>query len=163
MQICTYFEDETGMLTHEQEDEITIFCEDFLRYLLPRRRKEVLLTILFNDDDWEDDAIAYAMDTGDDSADIEINGDLLLPENREYLLETLAHELTHVKQYVTGELREGKSGTVIWKKETVVTASAVAMLFGKPLTEEDYKNQPWEAEAYEKQNLWSKFDRKTMN
>ena len=52
----------------------------------------------------------------------------------------LAHELVHVKQYVRGYLRSGKRGSNVWmgKKFTAKTP---------------YLYQPWEVQAFEKQEL----------
>lgn len=48
--------------------------------------------------------------------------------------ETLVHELVHVKQYVSGELREcGITGDMLWKGKKAAS---------------NYWKQPWEIEAF---------------
>jgi len=54
------------------------------------------------------------------------------------ILQTLAHELVHVKQYVTGELMMRKHG-LCWRKEVLVSGST---------TLEEYFGLPYEIEAY---------------
>lgn len=54
-------------------------------------------------------------------------------------MQTLAHELTHAKQFLRGELGYNKDGEFVWKN--------------KNANGYKYKNQPWEKEAikHEKQ------------
>lgn len=56
--------------------------------------------------------------------------------NREMMLETLAHEMVHVKQDALGEKQERFKGgyKLLWK--------------GKDYTKTSYSKQPWEREAY---------------
>lgn len=52
---------------------------------------------------------------------------------------TLAHELVHVKQFATGELKEylkKKPAAMRWGNEII------------PITDETYWDMPWEVEAY---------------
>jgi hypothetical protein len=49
-------------------------------------------------------------------------------------MQTLAHELVHVKQYFRGELSYGKTGEFCWKKRNAGGYK--------------YENQPWEKEAF---------------
>ena len=58
------------------------------------------------------------------------------------LLETLAHEMIHVKQWVRGELKDTNCGRQLWK--------------GKDYTNTDYDNQPWEIEAHRLEHEWVK-------
>lgn len=51
-------------------------------------------------------------------------------------IETLAHEMIHVKQYAKRELREKPNGQMMWKKQP----------FDKKGV--DYIDLPWEVEAY---------------
>lgn len=57
-------------------------------------------------------------------------------QNRKQTLMTLAHEMVHVKQYATGELRDHVPGVSKWKKE----------LFNEQKTH--YYDLPWEIEAH---------------
>ena len=48
-------------------------------------------------------------------------------------MQTLAHEMVHVRQYIRGELSYGSSGEFQWKKRSAGGYK--------------YENQPWEKEA----------------
>lgn len=52
---------------------------------------------------------------------------------------TLLHELVHVKQYLTSELKDCKSGYVKWKKKMYEDAEGYY----------EYINLPWEKQAYQ--------------
>ena len=51
----------------------------------------------------------------------------------EMMMQTLAHEMVHVRQYIRGELSYGSSGEFQWKKRSAGGYK--------------YENQPWEKEA----------------
>jgi hypothetical protein len=52
------------------------------------------------------------------------------------MLETIAHELVHVKQWATGEMRETKDNFITKFKKDIVNSNKVS-----------YWDQPWEIEA----------------
>ena len=52
------------------------------------------------------------------------------------MVSKLAHEMVHVKQYITGELKHKGSSISVWKGE----------VFDEKIT--DYWDLPWEIEAY---------------
>jgi hypothetical protein len=89
----------------------------------------------------KDDTYGYAMPLDDHSNprcfELEINKNARLRR----LLETVAHEMVHVKQYARGELFEsiGKHGKHRWQGEWLSDSS-------KHVTE--YWDQPWEIEAH---------------
>ena len=89
----------------------------------------------------KDDTYGYAMPLDDHSNprcfELEINKNARLRR----LLETVAHEMVHVKQYARGELFEsiGKHGKHRWQGEWLSDRS-------KHVTE--YWDQPWEIEAH---------------
>ena len=89
----------------------------------------------------KDDTCGYAMPLDDHSNprcfELEINKNARLRR----LLETVAHEMVHVKQYARGELFEsiGKHGKHRWQGEWLSDSS-------KNVTE--YWDQPWEIEAH---------------
>jgi hypothetical protein len=58
-------------------------------------------------------------------------------------LSTLAHEMVHVKQYATGQLRDlmSKNDMVVWQGVRKTLADDTA----------DYASQPWEAEAFSRE------------
>jgi len=62
-------------------------------------------------------------------------------------LKTLAHECTHIKQFVINQLVEKADGTILWEKrpykeEIVVESSSV------PQSWERYYSRPWEIDAH---------------
>lgn len=59
----------------------------------------------------------------------------------EMMLEVLAHEMVHLKQYLTGELRDVKGGT-IWRDQYYKDIDNGS---------DAYYNLPWEREAFDKQ------------
>ena len=65
---------------------------------------------------------------------ISING----KQSMKGLALTLAHEMVHVKQMVRGHLRQTEEG-MLWK--------------GKKMNDVKYLDQPWEIEAFSKQEL----------
>lgn len=64
----------------------------------------------------------------------------VLKNNKKEMFSTLAHEMVHVKQYVTGQLRDlvSQKDLVVWEG---VRKTAI-------ISGEGYESQPWEAEAY---------------
>lgn len=54
--------------------------------------------------------------------------------NREFYIQTLLHELVHVRQHVRGELKD-RGSKRLWK--------------GVDHSATDYDDQPWEVEAYD--------------
>lgn len=61
--------------------------------------------------------------------------------SREMFLKTLAHEMVHAMQYITGKMRHlGDHKHVIWKNRKYAYA-------------EDESNKPWELEAYRLEDI----------
>lgn len=61
--------------------------------------------------------------------------------SREENIQTLSHELIHLKQYYKGEMKIVNQGkTPIWKGDTI------------NIKDYTYENRPWEKEAYENSN-----------
>lgn len=58
----------------------------------------------------------------------------------DHILQALAHEMVHVKQYATGELFDFMNGTVNWMGET-------HKMLGNDCDE--YESYPWEKESYD--------------
>lgn len=58
------------------------------------------------------------------------------------LIQALAHEMVHVKQYATGELEDHLDGQLFWKDEL---HKGVVSYGGDP---DDEDAPPWEKEAY---------------
>jgi hypothetical protein len=61
---------------------------------------------------------------------------ILRDDTIEHIRTTLAHELTHVHQYVRGDLVEDDHGRMFWKGKYINTS------------EVPYRELPWEIEAY---------------
>lgn len=61
---------------------------------------------------------------------------LFYKDTLENVVATLFHELTHVQQFQSGNLKHGKSGALVWKT-------------GETSENTEYDSQPWEIEAYE--------------
>lgn len=81
----------------------------------------------------------------EEEAWIELDETLLGDED--YFKETLAHELVHAKQLLTGELSDRPGMITVWKGEEYVNLRG-------SLPEAVYKALPWEAEAYDLQRLY---------
>jgi len=56
------------------------------------------------------------------------------------LLQTVAHEMVHAKQYIKGELSVSKKGYCLWKNKTVDA-------------DLPYHKEPWEVEAMKKEAI----------
>lgn len=68
------------------------------------------------------------------------------------VIKSLIHELTHIKQVSKGELKPSDDyKTIIWKDEFTISVKEYYKL-GKNV--EEYKNVPWEAEAYSNMNIF---------
>lgn len=63
---------------------------------------------------------------------------LVLKEDRtDIMMQTLAHEMVHLKQFLRKELRHNKAGELTWK--------------GKKAKTTEWVNRPWEIEAMQKE------------
>jgi len=58
---------------------------------------------------------------------------------RETILQTLAHEMVHAKQYAKKELKRVRADTVVWKNKKVEWSDEI-------------EDCPWEVEAYSLEN-----------
>lgn len=63
-------------------------------------------------------------------------------ENLGTILSTICHELVHAEQYHTGRLSKSGIATSLWNGEAVKN---------KGTTYKAYRNQPWEIEAFDRQ------------
>lgn len=114
-------------------ESMIIFC---VEHLMPRMKNiEVNLHIK---DFGKDDSLGYALPTDDANEqrprefDIEVHKKQPLRR----FLETVAHEMVHVKQFARGELYESsRMGKHRWQGEWLSK-------------EPDYWDQPWEIEAH---------------
>lgn len=114
--------------------KMTHFCAKKL--LVSNLNKKIKVTINFVKDLEKD--LGILGDVGSDGEktprnfDIRIDKDL--PKN--YLLKTIAHEITHVKQLAIGELRDIDDSKVRWQNKIYKTDKI------------DRWDQPWEIEAH---------------
>jgi hypothetical protein len=79
---------------------------------------------------WQDDYIRPK------EFSIELN-----PDDADHILQTLAHEMVHVKQFARGELRDlmSEKDLVNWKGKRYKASND---------NDKEYRNYPWEIEAY---------------
>ena len=108
----------------------------FVEKLIHPRTRDVLELSFVREDIEEDGLCEYEYDNITPRCfSIEISKKLKGDE----FIKTIAHELVHVKQYVTGQLKERykPSSHLLWRNEIV-----------EP-TEKNYFDAPWEVEARE--------------
>ena len=127
-----------------EKKRISKFCRSTIHYFMPRLRREVEIQISFTKS--IPDALGYCL--GDKNfIDIEISKTNPMtgkPQSMSQMMMTLAHELVHAKQFSRGDL----------------TPSLVNYK-GKKDKFTPYSRQPWEREAYKKEEMiydlfWSK-------
>lgn len=106
----------------------------YLKKMMPRMRTleiEVRLTNCY-----KNGAYGYCM-MGDNNRgfEVEIDKNLRLYD----FVSTICHELTHLKQYARGEMKQLDCGKVRWKKT----------IYSKDVS---YDDSPWEKEAFKVEN-----------
>ena len=142
----------TGGLKKERElaEDVMWFC---LETLMPRMRKlsiELEFTKTMNEG-----AYGYAY-MGDDKKDLVIQIDHKLGriEGLDKLIETICHEMVHIRQFATGRLKDNFQGEYkqLWKCKD-----------GKyrNYTKTSYDRQPWETEAYALEGKLAEFYKKS--
>lgn len=90
----------------------------------------------------KDDSYGYCLpsDDTDTARPREFDVDININQRQRRLLETVAHEMVHVKQFARGELYESVAqGRHRWQGEWLSNRSKSVM---------DYYDQPWEIEAH---------------
>lgn len=135
-------------------EKLETFSQNFLSHLWIRRKNPIYISIEIEEQEDVDDAVAYCMQVDEETCEIALASHLF--DDKDYLFETLAHELVHVKQYIKGELKQTSRGT-IWKGEEQIPLLALCETLGVQLTEDMYKAQPHEEEAYRLQALYKDF------
>jgi|TARA_B110000285_G_C15081446_1_gene593730 hypothetical protein len=121
-----------------EKKRIEKFAQSTIHYFMPRLRRNVLIEIKFTPNS---DGIAYGYCSGDkDIVTIEISKkDPLKPLKKlkmKQMMQTLAHELIHAKQFIKGEL-----------------TPTMQNFRGKNHIKTPYSRQPWEHEAYKKEEF----------
>ena len=114
--------------------------EDFacacINDLLPRAfKREIDILIKFTKKDIG--AMGWCLPTDKNSIGIVVNTDA----EPKMIAQTIAHELTHAKQYIRGELNDTMTR---WKKEEIPYGPRGGIKI-------KYRQQPWEIEAFEKE------------
>ena len=90
----------------------------------------------------KDGAYGYCHITGDDlnnPREFHIEIDTGMKHSTKDILTWLAHEMTHLKQFVKGELFDREDGSVQWKTRRFARSP-------------NYDDMPWEREAYRLEN-----------
>ena len=147
--ICLEIE---GVKEAQQGQLVADVVEHTLYKLLPRRRNPIILDINIVPKENMGDAVGFAYEDAEDFHVIELSDELL--EDKDYLIETLCHELVHVKQAVKGELKDANQFIKLWKGEEHITVFT---------NYENYRDLPWEEEAYRLQDeLKADYYKKTV-
>ena len=103
----------------------------YLKKTMPRIRT-FDISIKFSNCMENNSAYGYCMQTDDNRTfEIEIDRNLRMYD----FVSTLCHELTHLKQYARGEMRQLDDGRTRWKKKVYPEGF-------------DYMKSPWEKEAF---------------
>lgn len=101
--------------------------------------KEIPLTINLILTDLEDGQGMIEVDDEDNYIPEEFSITLNTTNPRDPILQTLAHEIVHLKQYVTRELTMNNNDQYVWKGKR----------WKEPLDSDDaYYDSPWEIDAY---------------
>jgi hypothetical protein len=103
----------------------------YLKKTMPRMRT-LDISIKFSNCMQNSNAYGYCLQTDDNRTfEIEIDRNLRLFD----FVSTLCHELTHLKQYARGEMKQLDDGRIRWKKKVYPEGF-------------DYNKSPWEKEAF---------------
>ena len=105
--------------------------------------------------DYEDECLGYCEHWNKDE-DNEVSGQSISLSRRIHdsntdMATVIAHELVHVKQYQDGRLSDQGPMQIGWCGETYIFDAV------------NYHKQPWEAEAYSKQDFWATKIRNRIN
>lgn len=120
--------------TGPNQKDLEDACYFFAGQLLHKRTLDVL-DIMIEFEEFERNTAGFCM--WQEAQDYVITIDPRMSKFK--MLETLAHEMIHVKQYAKKELVEKPDGTTLWKKTRYDRKDV------------DYMNFPWEIEAYAKE------------
>ena len=108
----------------------------FANYIMgPRLAQAIDIEIHFKDQGYNTDGHCYPIDGEDRPREFRFG---INPKmKRRKMLECMAHEMVHTKQYARGEL-----------SNELVTAKYLGKTYKLTNSFEDYLNAPWEIEAY---------------
>jgi hypothetical protein len=123
------------------ERELVDFANFCLTTMIPKCKRLINIEICYSSEDLEKDTIAECTPEGEKDSKgraYEFIIQIRPGYCRRRTLSSLAHELVHVKQYVTGEMRDSPKGFkyTVWN--------------GKQYddTKTHYYDHPWEIDAY---------------
>lgn len=108
---------------------------EFFRFMLDIPA-DVVVNVEHKNFDKGDKAVAYCMQEDEREFTLTISNKIVKHKDETYYLESLAHELKHVQQYVSGRLVDGPLNIVFWEGATFIC------------WDENYFDQPWEIEAF---------------
>jgi DNA-binding transcriptional ArsR family regulator len=107
------------------------------KLLSPTIRKSLIVDLEFSRTLYKEDGLLGEIDFNDSNhrpKEFTITVDCTVPKRR--IMETIAHEMVHLKQYAKGELIDlERSGKTRWQKQIVTSQT-------------NYWDLPWEIEAH---------------
>jgi hypothetical protein len=141
-----YLEDitEDQFVTEEIDSLLYDTTKIVLDNLLGKKAEKVDLTIIIDDDCYDEGCDGYCIETDKNTFDVFLGSHLWQWDEDKKIREivtTLAHELVHVAQFVKGLLKNKSSEITVYEKKTFI------------LSETDYEDLPWEKEAFALQTL----------
>ncbi len=138
LRISNFHKDKSTVSKYELEHVVNFF----LNLLVSSRLKKTLTINLILDDILDGDTTGLC--STEDMTRCPKNFEIHLQvkgRSKASIIKTLAHELVHVKQYAKGEIYDHiDSGVVTYQKVRYYIDTM------------NYKDQPWEIEAYTKEN-----------
>lgn len=135
-----FIDNEVDNTVQDQIYDAIVYCMDVL---MPNLKNIEIDVTVEEDFGYEAQAGVSDEDTKKVPTKFEINIDQNSLEDTENLIETICHEMVHIKQYATGELKtivENGSNVFVWKGEKIIQNGNISLA--------TYYNYPWEVEAY---------------
>jgi len=118
----------------ELAESVARFC---IHKLMPRMKTLEVAITLSRDMDGAD---GFCLNRTNREFELEIDSRL----DYEDFVSCICHEMTHVKQHARGELKDHTLAIKLWKGTEHITLYS---------TVDEYMSLPWEAEAYEQQEI----------
>jgi len=118
----------------ELAERVARFC---IQELMPKMKTLEIGILLSRDMDGAD---GFCLNRGRREFELEIDSRL----EHDDFVSCICHEMTHVKQHARGELKDRTLSLKEWKGEEYITLYS---------TVDEYMALPWEAEAYETQEI----------
>jgi|13_taG_2_1085334.scaffolds.fasta_scaffold01109_2 hypothetical protein len=127
-------------LDKERKAMVKSLCDYTIQLLMPRMKNKLNIKFKFIDDLVSSDGVYGDCEWLEETCRRPRNFAIRIDSSQEnqLMLETVAHELVHVKQYARGEMKE------------LVRSSKYTRWKGKDINhrELNYYDQPWEIEAH---------------